>query len=89
MNARSVRLDIFLYIVVHYKPVICLLNYLIRLYAAKISCYRRVIYKFKYLKLQTSGKFFLGALLRAKIRVCETCVSRGLRRFAAICGDLL
>ena len=48
----SIYLDIFLYIVVYYRLIICLLYYLIYLYIARISYYRRVIYKFKYFKLQ-------------------------------------
>jgi len=44
-------LNIFLYIVVHYRPIIYLLNNPISLYIARMSYYKRVIYKFKYLKL--------------------------------------
>ena len=50
-NVRSVCLDIFLYIVIYYRLVIRLLYYLICLYTARMSYYKRVIYKFKYLKL--------------------------------------
>jgi hypothetical protein len=35
----------------YYRLVIYSLNYLIYLYIARMSYYRRVIYKFKYLKL--------------------------------------
>ena len=52
INICSAYLNILLYIVVHYRLVIYLLDYLIYLYIARIFCYRRVIYKFKYLKLQ-------------------------------------
>jgi len=51
MHAHPVCLNIFLYIVVHYRPVIYLLNNLIGLYTARISYYMGVVYKFKYLKL--------------------------------------
>jgi len=44
-------LNIFLYIVVHYRLVIYSLNNLISLYMARIFYYREVVYKFKYLKL--------------------------------------
>jgi hypothetical protein len=46
-----IYLNIFLYIVVHYRLVIYLLNNLIGLYIARMSYYRGVVYKFKYLKL--------------------------------------
>jgi len=46
-----IYLNIFLYIVVYYRPVIYLLNDLISLYIARMSYYKGVIYKFKYLKL--------------------------------------
>jgi len=51
MYVHPIYLNIFPYIVVHYRPVIYLLNNLIGLYMARISYYRGVIYKFKYLKL--------------------------------------
>ena len=51
----SIYLNIFLYIVVHYRPVVYSLNNLISLYIARISYYRRVVYKFEYLKLQGFG----------------------------------
>ena len=47
----SIYLNIFLYIVVYYRLVVYLLNDLISFYMARISYYRGVIYKFKYLKL--------------------------------------
>jgi len=47
----SVCLNVFLYVVVYYRLVICLLNDLISLYMARMSCYRGVIYEFEYLKL--------------------------------------
>jgi len=50
-HAHPICLNIFLYIVVHYRPVIYLLNNLISFYIARISYYREVVYKFKYLKL--------------------------------------
>jgi len=46
-----IYLNIFLYVVVHYKLVVYLLNNFVSLYIARISYYREVIYKFKYLKL--------------------------------------
>ena len=52
MDIYSVYLNILLYIVVHYRLVIYLLDYLIYFYMARMSYYRTVIYKFKYLKLQ-------------------------------------
>jgi len=55
MNTRSVYLDVFSHIAVHYRLVIRLLNYLIRLRTARVSYYRRVVYKFKYLKSQRFG----------------------------------
>jgi hypothetical protein len=55
VNTCFIYLDIFLYIVIHYRPVICSLNYFIYFYMARMSCYRRVINKFKYLKLQRFG----------------------------------
>src|ERR1700679_807900 len=55
VNAYSAYLNIFLYIVIYYRLVICSLNYLIHFYMARISYYRRVIYKFKYLKSQRFG----------------------------------
>jgi hypothetical protein len=47
----SIYSNIFLYIVMHYRLVIRLLNNLIGLYIARISYYRGIVYKFKYLKL--------------------------------------
>ena len=55
INIHSAYLNIFLYIVVHYRLVIYLLDYLIYLYTARIFYYRRVIYKFKYLESQEFG----------------------------------
>jgi hypothetical protein len=51
INACFIYSDIFSYIVVYYRPVICSLNYFICFYTAKISYYKRIIYKFKYFKL--------------------------------------
>jgi len=51
MHAYSVCLNVFLYVVIHYRLVIYLLNDLIGLRTARMSCYRGVVYKFKYLKL--------------------------------------
>jgi len=51
MHVYPIYLNIFLYIVVHYRLVVCLSNNLISLYIAKMSYYRGVVYKFKYLKL--------------------------------------
>ena len=55
MDIYFIYLDILPHIVVHYRPVICLLDYLICLYMARIFYYKRVIYKFKYLKSQGFG----------------------------------
>jgi len=51
MYTHSAYLNIFLYVVMHYRPVICLLDNLISLYIARMSYYRGIVYKFKYLKL--------------------------------------
>jgi len=51
MYAYSVYLNVFLYIVMHYRLVIYSLNDLISFCMARMSYYRGVIYKFKYLKL--------------------------------------
>jgi len=51
MYIRPIYLNVFLYIVVHYRLVICLLNNLISLYTARMPYYRGVVYKIKYLKL--------------------------------------
>jgi len=55
MNTRSIYLNIFSHIVIHYRPVICLLDYLIHFYTARMSRYRKVVYKFEYLKSQRFG----------------------------------
>jgi len=49
--AYPVYLNVFLYIVVHYRLVVCLLNDFISLYMARMSYYRGVVYKFEYIKL--------------------------------------
>jgi len=51
MHIHPAYLNVFLYIVIYYRPVVYLLNNLISLYIARIPYYRGVIYKFKYLKL--------------------------------------
>jgi len=51
MHVYPIYLNIFLYVVVYYRPVICLLNNLISLYIARIPYYRGVVYEIKYLKL--------------------------------------
>jgi len=51
MHAHSVGLNVFSYIVVHYRPVVYSLNNLISLRTARMFCYRGIVYKFKYLKL--------------------------------------
>ena len=61
MDTHSAYLDILLHIVVYYGPVIYLLDYFIYLHTARIFCYRRVIYKFRYLKLQ-------GFVLRGEVQ---------------------
>jgi len=50
-DTHPVYLNVFLYIVVYYRLIIYLLNDLISLYMARMSCYRGVVYKLKYLKL--------------------------------------
>jgi hypothetical protein len=42
--------NVFPYIVVYYRPVIHSLNNLIGFCIARISYYRGIVYKFKYLK---------------------------------------
>jgi len=51
MYIHSACSNVFLYIVMHYRPVIYSLNNLISLYTAKMFYYRGIIYEFKYLKL--------------------------------------
>jgi len=51
MHARFIGSNVFLYIVVHYRLVVYLLNNFISLYTARMSCYRGIVYKFEYLKL--------------------------------------
>jgi len=51
MYAYSTYLNIFSYIVVHYRLVIYSLNNLISLCTARISCHRGVVYEFEYFKL--------------------------------------
>jgi len=51
MYIYPIYLNIFLYVVIYYKPVVYLLNNFISLYIAKVPYYRGVVYKFKYLKL--------------------------------------
>jgi len=51
MHARSVGLNVFSYVVVHYRPVVCSLNNLISLRTARMSYYRGIVYEFEYLKL--------------------------------------
>jgi len=43
-------LNIFLYIIVHYRLVVYSLNNLIGFYIARMPYYRGVVYEFKYLK---------------------------------------
>jgi len=50
-HVYSAYLNVFLYVVVYYRLVICLLNNLVSFYIARISYHREVIYKFKYFKL--------------------------------------
>ena len=50
MDIYFICLNILPHIVIYYGPVIRLLNYLICLYTARMSCYKKIIYKFKYLK---------------------------------------
>jgi len=51
MHAHPICLNVFSYVVVHYRPVVYLLYNLISLYTARIPYYRGVVYKSKYLKL--------------------------------------
>jgi len=51
MHAYPICLNVFLYIVMHYRLVICLLDNFISLYTARIPYYWEVVYKIKYLKL--------------------------------------
>jgi len=51
MHAHPICLNVFLYIVVHRRPVVCLLNNFINFRMARVPCYRGVVYKFEYLKL--------------------------------------
>jgi len=51
MHAYPIYLNVFLYIVVHYKLVIYLLNNFINLYMARVFYYKGIIYKLKYFKL--------------------------------------
>jgi len=51
MYVYPAYLNVFLYIVVYYRLVICLLNNFISLYTARMPYYREVVYKIKYLKL--------------------------------------
>jgi len=51
MHAYSVGLNVFSYIVVYYRLVVCSLNNLISLCMARMSYYRGIVYKFEYLKL--------------------------------------
>ena len=51
MNARSVYLNILLHIIAYYGLVICLLDYPTYPHIARMSCYRRIVYKFKYFEL--------------------------------------
>ena len=55
VTVKVLFINILSHIVVHYRLIIYLLDYFIYLYTAKISYYKRVIYKFKYLKLQGFG----------------------------------
>jgi len=51
MHAYSACLNVFSYIVVHYRLVVYLLNNLISLRTARMPYYRGVVYKSEYLKL--------------------------------------
>jgi len=51
MYIHPICLNVFSYIVMYYRLVVCLLNNFIGLYTARIPYYREVIYKIKYLKL--------------------------------------
>jgi len=51
MHAHPVCSNVFSYIVVHYRLVVCLLNNLIGLCTARMPYYKGVVYEIKYLKL--------------------------------------
>jgi len=51
MYVHPACLNVFLYVVIYYRPVVYLLNNLIGLYMARMPRYRGVIYKIEYLKL--------------------------------------
>jgi len=51
MHAHPICLNVFSYIVMHYRLVVCSLNNFISLCTARMPYYREVVYKFKYLKL--------------------------------------
>jgi len=51
MHVYSIYSNVFSYIVMHYRPVVYLLNNFISFYTARVPYYRGVVYKFKYLKL--------------------------------------
>jgi len=51
MHAHPICLNIFLYIVVHYRLVVYSLNNLIGLRTARMPYYKGVVYEIKYLKL--------------------------------------
>jgi len=51
MHAHFTGSNVFSYIVVYYRLVVCSLNNLISLRTARMSYYRGIVYKFEYLKL--------------------------------------
>jgi len=51
MHTHPTYLNVFLYIVVHRRLVVYLLNNLISLRTARMPYYRGVVYEFKYLRL--------------------------------------
>jgi len=51
MHAYPICLNVFPYVVMYRRLVICSLNDFIGLCTARMSYYRGVVYKFKYLKL--------------------------------------
>jgi len=51
MHVHPICLNVFSYIVVHYRLVVYLLNNFISFCTARVPCYREVVYEFKYLKL--------------------------------------
>jgi len=50
MHAHPVYSNVFSYVVMHHRLVVCSSNNFISFCMARVPCYRGVVYKFKYLK---------------------------------------